>query len=671
MNVITSALLGLGTGAVIASVALGLVLTHRASGVVNFAQGAMASWCAYTYYSLHNDGSLPIPPLPLVPRSVGFGAPVGTSVALGITLVLAAGMGVVVYWVVFRPLRNASSLAKIAAAVGVTLFFQASIVIDFGFRARTVAPIVRNRLVSLGAVSLGMDRFILLAIVVLLAIALHVLFVRTRFGIAARAATNDERSALLLGVSVDRLASATWAMASVISALVGVIASAITGLTPNLLSLTIIPALAAALVAGFRSFGRAAAVGIALGMMQSLIVMAEVRVPWWPDLKLGTPLPFVVIAVCMIIAGRSLPERGAADGEHLPVAYCPPLTRMRLSGYTTFVAVIVLAVIVLPFDYRTALNYTMIGVLLALSLVVVTGFAGQVSLVQMAFAGIGAFTVATVGLDAGMPTLVTLPAAVVAATAIGIVMGIPSLRARGASLAVLTLAAGVALQDVVLTRDGWFGSANTRQAPTPSVFGVDLGTSSPLLNARHAIPSPAFGLFLLSVTVIAAVAVMRIRRISLGAQMLTVRANEKAAAATGVNVAAIKLASFAIGAAIAGMAGAMMAYGYGSFTAKPFDYLTSLTLLAIAYLGGISTVGGAVWAGTLWTGGLFVVLQDQFYDAGQYTGYVAGIGLVVTAVMYPEGIDGAVRESVRRLWARLPKRRGEQHAPTPAETVTA
>jgi branched-chain amino acid transport system permease protein len=669
VNVITFALLGLGTGAVIASVALGLILTHRASGIVNFAQGAMASWCAYTYYSLRSDGSLPIPPLPFVPRSVSVGGPLPTFIALAATLMLAAGLGLLVYWVVFRPLRNSSSLAKIAAAVGVTLIFQTSIVIDFGFRARTVGPIVSNQPVSLGSVSLGMDRFILLGIVILLGVVLHLLFVRTRFGIAARAATNDERSAVLLGVSVDRLASVTWALASVISAFVGIVASAITGLTPNLLSLTIIPALAAALVAGFRSFGRAVAVGVALGMVQSVLLMAEVRVPWWPDLKLGTALPFAVIAVCMIVAGRSLPERGAADAENLPVAYCPSLTRTRLGSYTAFVVLIALAAVVLPFDYRTALNYTMIGAILALSLVMVTGFAGQVSLVQMSFAGIGAFTVATVGFNAGMPTLITLPAAVLFATVIGIVMGIPSLRARGASLAVLTLAAGAALQDLVLTRDGWFGSASTEEAPVPSIFGVDLGASSPFLSLDRSIPSPAFGLLLLTITVAVAVAVMRIRRMSLGAQMLTVRANEKAAAAAGVNVAVIKLVSFAIGAAIAGIGGAMMAYGYGSFTAKPFDFLMSLTLLAIAYVGGISTVGGAVWAGTLWTGGLFVVLQDQFYDAGQYTGYVAGIGLVITAVMYPEGVDGAVRESASRLWARIPAR--QQHASAAPTTVPA
>ena len=164
---------------------------------------------------------------------------------------------------------------------------------------------------------------------------------------------------------------------------------------------------------------------------------------------------------------------------------------------------------------------------------------------------------------------------------------------------------------------------------------------------------------------------MRLRRTTLGAQMLTVRANERAAAAAGVNVSAVKLAGFAIAAGLAGLGGALIAYNLGSFSAQPFDVVSSLILLAIVYLGGVSTVGGAVWAGMLASGGLFFLAQSQFYDAGPYTGYVAGLGLILTAVMYPQGIDGATRESVLALLRRL-RSGGRRHAPTPqASGVTS
>jgi ABC-type branched-subunit amino acid transport system permease subunit len=653
VDLLTFALLGIGTGAVIASVSVGLVLTFRASGVVNFAQGAMASWSAYTYYSLTTDGSVPLLPLPFLPSAIETNRPLTPWSAVVVTLVVAAVLGIAVYWLVFRPLRRASSLSTIAAAVGVTLVLQTAIVIEYGFRALTLQPLVSSEPTTLAGVTLGFNRWFLLVLVILLGVALHVMFAGTRFGLAARAATEDERSAILVGTSVDRLATVTWALASVIAGFVGIIASTIAGLTPNLLSLAIIPALAAALIARFTSFGLAIATGLLIGITQSGVLYAELRVDWWPELELGTALPFLVIAICMLVAGRTLPSRGDAAAERLPRAYCPPQTPARLVAYSGLVLITAVAAIVLPFQFRAGLNNTLIGTVLALSVVVVTGFAGQVSLVQMTFAGVGAFGVATFAHEHGLPVPVSILLAVAAALVLGLVIGLPSLRARGASLAVLTLAAGVAVQDLLLTREGWFGAVGPRQIDQPTIFGIEVGTRAPFPGNGDEIPSPAFGLFLLVVTVIVAVGVMRLRRTALGAQMLTIRANERAAAAVGVDVAAVKLTSFAIGAGIAGLGGALMAFSYGSFTATPFDFLTSLSILAIAYIGGISTVGGAVWAGTLWTSGLFFVLQERIYDAGQYTGYVAGIGLVLTAVLYPEGVDGAVRASAQAAVGRL------------------
>lgn len=658
MDAIRFALLGLGTGAVIASVALGLVLTYRASGVVNFAQGAMASWSVYTFYSLTDDGTIPLLPFPFVPASVQLGGPWPVAPALLAALAVAAVLGLAAYVLVFRPLRSAPPLAKIAAAVGVMLTLQAALAIRFGFRDRTVPAVVPDDPVDWFGIRMGVDRYILLLIVVLLTVGLSWLFTRTRFGLSVRAAAEDERSAAFLGISADRLAAITWTLASVLAALVGILAAAITGLTPTLLSLVIVPALAAALVAGFRSFAIAAAVGIGIGVAQSLILLAEVKVDGWPPISLGTALPFAVIAAVMLISGRGLPERGSGDVSALPPAHAPRMVPARVTAYALFVMIVVVAVVFAPFEVRAALNASMLGTLLALSLVVVTGFAGQISLAQMVLAGLSAFTVATLGTDAGLGLLITLPLAMLVAVGAGLLLGIPALRTRGASLAILTLAAGVAVQQIILTREGWFGAATSRSAPPPTVFGLELGPRSSFPIGDGTIPSPAFGLLLVTITVLACLAVMRLRRTPLGMQMLTVRANERAAASAGVNVAVIKFAAFGIAAGLAGVGGAMTAYGLGSFTAKPFDVIASLVLLAVAYLGGISTVGGAVWAGTLAAGGIFVIIQQRFYDAGQYSAYVAGLGLLLTVVLYPQGIDGATRNSTMAVgtWLRRHRR---------------
>ena len=132
--------------------------------------------------------------------------------------------------------------------------------------------------------------------------------------------------------------------------------------------------------------------------------------------------------------------------------------------------------------------------------------------------------------------------------------------------------------------------------------------------------------------------------------MLAVRVNERAAAAAGVNVAAIKFAAFGISSFLAGLAGALTAYKLGNYGGSSFGIFVSLTVLAFAYLGGISTVGGAITAGTLYAEGIGIVVSDEWlFDVGPYTAYVAGFFLIATAVYNDEGIDGFQRKQFHQI----------------------
>lgn len=647
-------ILGLGSGAIIAAVALGLVLTYRASGVINFAQGAMASWSAYTYFSLQNDGALPLLPLPRpIPAFIELGAPWSPGAALAGSLIVAAALGLLIHLLVFRPLRFAPLLAKIAASVGLMLTLQAAIVLQFGSRPKRLEALLPDGPVRALGITVGGDRYLLLGLVALIAGGLWLLYTRTQFGLATRAAAEDERAAALIGIHADRLAATNWVLASVLAGAVGIFASAITGLTPASLTLIVIPALAAALLAGFSSFAIAAAGGIAIGMAQSELLLFQVKWEWWPDIGLGQALPLLLIGLVMFISGRGIPARGAVQAIRMPLAYAPRLDRRRCLAYGLLVAAAAAAVLFLPFDYRGALNSSMIGVLLALSLVVVTGFVGQISLAQLALAGFAAFGLATFETNAGIPFPVGLLGAVGAATLVGLVFAVPALRTRGASLAVITLAGGVAIQEVFFAHEGWFGAVSSRVAEAPHVLGLEFGPRSSFFTGDGSIPTASFGLFLLAMTVLACLGVMRLRRSRLGAQMLAVRANERAAAAAGINVAAVKIGAFAISAALAGLGGAMIAYNLESFTAESFGVFGSLTLFALAYMGGISTVGGAVWAGILYTAGVGIILTAEVVDIGQYQAYIAGLGLVLTVILYPEGIDGANRQLLEHISRRL------------------
>ncbi len=675
-------ILGFGTGAVIAAIALGLVVAYRASGVINFGHGAIAAYCAYSYNSLRTDGEIPIPPLPNpvapieglfnveifnLPTFISVGDSVATIPALVIALLIAAVLGLIAHYAVFRLLRYAPVLAKVVASVGIMILLQGAIVIRYGSRAKQADRILPDDTVDWFGATLPIDRYLLLGLVILLTVGLWALFRYTAFGVATRAAAENERFATLLGVNADSQAVVSWVLASVLAGLVGVLASPIIGLTPNQLTLFIIPALGAALLGRMSSFVVAAAAGVGIGVIQSVLFLLEQNASWVPDLNIPQALPFIVIALAMILRGETLPSRGAITAGRLPEAYVPKLTRARVSAYSVLIAVSVLIVMFAPFRFRSGMNNTMVGVMLGLSLVVVTGYVGQISLMQMAVAGLGAYAVASFGTDAGLPFVVALVLAVLAATAIGAIVSLPALRTRGASLAVITLASGLAIQEFLFKHEGWFGSADTRNTDAPSLFGFEMGPNSSFPIGDGKIPSPGFGLLLIVITVLCAISVMRLRRSRLGQQMLAVRANERAAAAAGISVAGVKMSAFAISSALAGMAGAFTAFKLGQFTADSFGIFVSLSVLAFAYLGGISTVGGAVMAGTLFAEGIGIVVTEEWFNLNvqEYTAYVAGFFLILTAVYNNEGIDGFQRTQFYNLVRKI---RGDR-SPTPAATA--
>ncbi len=682
-------LFGLGTGSIIAALALGLVVAYRASGVINFGHGAIATYVTYVYVSLTDTGDYPVPPLPNpvapieglfdieifdFPTLIGMGGPMSKGPAMVIALLTAALLGLLAHYAVFRPLRYAPVLAKVVASVGIMLFLQAAVVLRFGSRAKSADPIFPNDPVDFLGVRVGQDRFWLLGTVAVGTFLLWMLFRYTRFGIATRASAENERFSTLLGFNADFQAGISWVLASVMAGLVGILVAPITGVTPNLFTVLLISSLGAALLGRMSSFVVAAAAGLMLGVLDQELFRLEFEYDWIPDIGIRRALPFVVIALAMVVRGETLPSRGAVTAERLPEAFAPRLSRWRQVGYALLIAGSLWITIFAPFQYRAGMQNSMVGVILALSLVVVTGYVGQISLMQMALAGVSAFAVGSFGTSAGMPMLIALPLAVLAGVGFGLVAALPSLRTRGASLAIITLASGLAIEEIFFQRTGWFGLDRTNKSTDPpELFGLEFGPSSDFFLGDDKIPSGGFGVFLLLLTITCCVGVMRLRRSRLGEQMLAVRANERAAAAAGVDVSAVKLAAFGISAALAGLGGALTAYKLGTYGQDSFGIFVSLSVLAFAYLGGISTVGGAVVAGTLFAEGIGIVVANEwFIDVGPYTAYVAGFFLIATAVYNNEGIDGFQRKQFHQLvnWWRRRKGKGPLDPAAVAGQVT-
>jgi branched-chain amino acid transport system permease protein len=653
-QIVLFALLGLGTGALIAGIGLGIVLTYRGSGVINLATGAVAMAAGYAFYSL---------------RTV-----VDTPVALIGTLALTVLLGLAIELLAFRPLRASSPLARLVASLGVLLTLQAGATLIYGTGAKPAPSVLPRDTVQVTDVAIPADRFWLTGIVIVIAIALTAAYRFTRFGLATRAASESEESALLAGLGAKELSIANTVLGAVIAGGIGVLAASLAQLDATTLPLQVVPALGAVLFARFTSFGITCVAGLLIGVAQSLLYYASTQ-SWFPTDQ-GAALPgisslltFVIIVIALYVRGSSLPTRGELVEQRLPAVPRPE----RLAQPAIVCAVVgVVALIVLPFDYRNALIISMAGMTICLSYVVITGFVGQVSLMQVALAGASGFVVSHLAEDAGIAFPVGALAGILAATALGFVAGASALRVRGVSLAVVTLAAAVALEQFGFANSTWGAGATGSPVPELELLGIDIGTRASFRGLDGDLPSPILGFVVLAVVVTLGLLVANLRRSGLGQRMLAVRSNERAAAAAGIDVRNTKFAAYAISSFIAGIGGTLYGYSLGSVSAERFGILIALGFVAFAYVGGITMVSGAVIGGLIATSGLIPhIFEAELGISGTWTLLVAGVTLVLNLIMFPDGVAGSRHQKKQLAAAKANAASADgPRSPTMAGTVS-
>ncbi len=643
-NLLLFALLGLGSGALIAGVALGVVLSYRGSGIINLSTGAMVMLAGYVFWSF---------------RSGKFGFTLPTVPALAATLLVMALAGIAVELVAFRPLRRASPLAKLVASLGVLLLVQAVVLLAYGTSPLSSPAVLPASTVSVLGVTVEVAQFILAGVAVAIAIALSLLYRFTRFGLATRAAAESEPSAMLAGLSPRLLAMVNTVLGTVVAGLLGILAASVVGINSTTMPLLIIPALAAALFARFTSFGIAAAAGLLIGAAESILYFLSTQ-SWFPSQN-GSALPgvqevleFLLIVAALWWRGSSLPKRGEFVERSLP-----PVPRQ--GGLARRVAVpsiaCAAALVILPYDFRQALTTGLIATILCLSFVVVTGYVGQLSVLQLALAGVSGFTVSHLSTGAGIGFPLAPLIGVAVATILGVLVAVSALRVRGVTLVVLTLAAAEAIQQFVFANSSWGGGQSAATVPQPTLFGLDLGTRAGFKGLDNLLPSPVFGFFALAVAVALYLLVANLRRSDLGRRMLAVRSNERAAAAAGVNVRAVKMTAFGIGSAIAGVAGVLYAYDYGTVSASSYDVMICLALVASMYVLGVTMVQGAVLGGLGATGAVLPLIMQKWIfpenKIGIYLQLFAATGLLIQLNIFPEGVLAA-------MWQRRQQRLGQR-----------
>jgi ABC-type branched-subunit amino acid transport system ATPase component/ABC-type branched-subunit amino acid transport system permease subunit len=634
-------LLGLGAGGIYALIALGIVLVYRGSGIVNFSAGGLALFGAAVFYELRDLNSM------------------ATLPALLFAVAASAGVGALIQLVIMRPMRRSSPLARVIATLGIMAAFQTWALIRYGSAIPFVSQFLPNKtLEPLSGVTIGADRLWILGITVALTVVLALTYRYTRFGLATTGIAENELATATLGWSPGIVATVNWAAGGALSGLAGILLLPIVGVNAGALTFVIVPALAAALVGNFSSFPLTLAGGLLVGVLEAEVtsqgdwVPGFMKAPGW-----STAAPLIVILVILVVRGRALPLRSHL-ADRLPKIGSATI---RWPVVIFSMVLVLLSLAIFTPSWSDAVLSTAIFAVLSLSLIVVTGYAGQLSLAQFALAGVGAWASSRAADVWGVPFIVALLIGIAATVPIGLLVALPAVRARGVNLAVATLALSVVITSILLNNPDYTGGTiKGTQVGTPDLFGWKIDS----LNHSDRYAGVAIVL-----TALCALLVVNLRRSSTGRTLIAVRDNERAAASLGVSVVGAKLYAFSVGAAIASIAGVLLAFQFNNVDFSKYSVLGSVQSLLYAVIGGIGFVSGSVIAGLNAVGGTgqYVLNQllsgvDFFSDPVKFA-LLGALLLLVVIVIHPDGIAELNARNNDKLRAQLRRVRKTRPAP--------
>jgi len=641
---------GLVAGLLYGLLALGLVLLYRTTRVLNFAQGQLGVVAAVFLLKLTFDLDIPYWP------------------ALVTVLVLAACLGALCE-LLLRRLFDRPRVIVMVATIGLSqvlfLFTVLPFVAPTSFFAPYPLPFSTTMHVGGGILQPGDVTTLVVAPLVALALALFLRY--SPWGLGMRAMAENSDSARLSGVWVKRMSMLAWAIAGLLSAITAILgapgkASALEeALPPGLL----LRALAAALIAGMTSFTIAFVAGIAIGIVEQVVSYNLVGDP--NKTSITTFLLFALILVVLVVRVRRLQRGPRGDersswglgGESVKAA----IDRTRAWVGRTGVAVTLMIAVLLPTIVTPGRSFLLARVcifaVIALSLTVLTGWAGQVSLGQFGLVAVGAIVAARLP-DTNLVLLLPLGGAVTAL--IAIIVGLPALRIRGLYLAVTTLGFALFMQVSVLSTPCWTAPVVGGQVCTglpdpastlvarPSFFGWDLGSDAD------------FAWFSLGVLLIAVLVVRTWRDRGVARRLIAVRDNETGAAAMGIPVVRTKLLAFALSGFMAGVAGVCLAFALERIKPGDFSVTQSILVLSMVVIGGLGSVEGAV------LGALYLVGLPAAVGSTSTVQFItSGFGVLVFLLYLPGGLAELLHRAGDGVAALIEK--GRHRDPHPDDEV--
>jgi branched-chain amino acid transport system permease protein len=580
--------LGLCTASIYALAASGLVLTYTTTGIFNFAHGAIGMLGAFAFWELHREWGWPIP------------------VALAVVLlVLAPLLGVVIERLIMRHLTDAPETVRTVVTISLLVML-----LGVGLwawpsdEAHPPVQLFRGEVLDIFGVGVSWHRVSAVIVAVVVAIALRALLYRTRVGLDMRAAVDSRPLAQLHGSRPDRSAALAWAIGSSLAALAGILIAPTATMNHIALTIVIVSAYAAAMFGRLRSFPMTFVGALALGLLESYAIgYIDSSQQYFATFRFAIAPIVLFIVLLALPSGQLRTRTGTASREDIPRPSWPAAlgTAAAVIG-----ASVVLANILTDGDSLRAAKILGLAII-ALSLIPLTGYGGQVSLCQMSFAGIGAIVMGHHGADGNVGTLVLI--AVVCAGA-GALVALPSLRLSGLYLALSTAAFAVFLDRWAFRLPPFDLGPWTPFGDDPvkiRTFGSVLSVQSLDVPGVDDSSRPAQLVVLAVVFALLYLVVVAVRRSAFGERLLAMKDSPAACATIGVNVTALKLAVFSLSAAIAGIGGALYASTLGTVAPDRFSLFESLPLLLLAVVGGIGTASGALFAGVI-LGGLPVAI---------------------------------------------------------------
>jgi len=631
---------GIPFGCVFGLVAMGLVLTYKTSGVFNLAFSAQAFASAAVYYELrHNDEWGIIPAFVVA------------------VVIVAPAIGFVLDRFLFRHLRTAPAVAKLVVSLGLLVALPEIVKLWTGTGETFGPPSIWPEdfaIYRFGDYAIDGNEAAILAATVIAVLGLTLLMRYSSIGLRMRAVVESPRMTGLLGINADRVGAFSWMLSSLFAGLAGVlIAPLYAQVIAVNFTVLLVAAIAAAAFARLTSIPMALLGGLLLGILQGILagylplnsIIAQ---------GLRPSLPFVVLFLLLLfwpglrqkrelvdpLSGVDPPRPGLASterGRALTIA-------TRVAGAVFVLGGIALAMFSLDDFWLLIVTKSVVFSVIFLSITVIIGMAGQISLCQATFAAVGGFTTAQLVETWDLPVLLTVVAGAVLAAIVGALLAIPALRLGGIYLALATLAFAMMFDSILVPLDWVSGGTLPLDVPRPGFIEDD-----------H-----AFFLFSVVVLAVVGVIVILVRRGTTGQYLDALRGSETAAAAIGVHAARWRVIAFALSAGIAGLGGGLLAMldNQANYAANYTPFFGLFWIVLVVTIG-TRTVEGAVVAGLALA--LFPELLKELGISSEVQYILFGLGALAYA-QHPEGIleyqKRSALEAIQRLLDRRHRKAG-------------